>query len=301
MSRVLDPAYWQTAHAVRAGQHIPRLKRRWTRRNEVWAIAMVRNEADIIEAFVEHIFAQDCDRLLIVDNESTDNTLHTLRRLASDYPIIVGTDTEKRYFQAHKMTRLASLAYRAGAGWVVPMDADEFWFAPHGTLGSYLRSTSDDVLRSFLYNAFPTPTQPVVSGPTQRLRINKGPDPTLSKQCARTFPGLWIEMGNHGIRRPGRLADGLSILHLPWRSYDQYRRKVRDGAAALQGTNTSSAMGNHWTNQGELSDLALTNRWQRLLEGHTVPSMGWSPSPEALITDPSSWTSWEDARNALHK
>ena len=45
-------------------------------------VTMVRNECDIVEAFLRHNEAV-LDRLYILDNESSDGTLEILQRLAA--------------------------------------------------------------------------------------------------------------------------------------------------------------------------------------------------------------------------
>ena len=44
------------------------------RRESVWAVTMVRNEADIIGTTVRHLLAQDVDGILVADNGCTDDT-----------------------------------------------------------------------------------------------------------------------------------------------------------------------------------------------------------------------------------
>ena len=55
-------------------------------------IAIVRNECDIVEAFVRHN-ATALDRLYVIDNDSSDATPEILRRLAaSGLPLKLGHD-----------------------------------------------------------------------------------------------------------------------------------------------------------------------------------------------------------------
>ncbi|QXT62961.1 glycosyltransferase family 2 protein [Tessaracoccus palaemonis] len=298
-SRVVSRRFWRDVRLVRRGQRVDGVPRRRRRRDEVWVIAMVKNEADIIEAFVRHAFSQGCDRMLIMDNGSTDATLAILECLATQFPIHVGRDSEPRYLQDVKMSRLAALARRGGAGWVIPMDADEFWFAPGGTVADFVRSGRADRYRAFMYNGFPSAGTPQIEGPGPGLRVNREADRTLSKQCARTFPGLWIGMGNHWIAIPGLLEDGLRVLHLPWRSFQQYVGKVSVGAAALADARRPEEIGSHWRDQASLQRDELRQRWRALLDGADVPGLGWAPNPHAVIVDATSWRTWEDAMKAL--
>ena len=75
--------------------------------------------------------------MLIADNGSTDETPLLLAELAKRYRVHVALDREAGHYQGVKMTILSDWARRAGADWIVPFDADEFWFAPEGTLGDF--------------------------------------------------------------------------------------------------------------------------------------------------------------------
>ena len=63
-------------------------------------ITIVRNECDIVEAFVRHNGAV-LDQLYVIDNNSSDGTLEILERLAaSHHPIKLGRDDNLPYYQA---------------------------------------------------------------------------------------------------------------------------------------------------------------------------------------------------------
>lgn len=289
--RGTDPAFWRTMSKVRRGHILPNIPRRRRRRGEVWAIAMVKNEADIIESFVRHLFSQGVHCLLLMDNGSTDLTWQKVANLAAEFPIYVGRDTEFRYYQAHKMSRLAWLARKGGADWVVPMDADEFWFAEGKPLAQALRDGPGVVRQATVHNAFPTRAQPTLDGLVGSMRLDCHPG-IHGKMCARTFPGLWVRMGNHQIERPGLEMGGLHVLHLPWRSRDQFVRKAVQGAAALDSAELSKDKGRHWRELAQQTEVEADRRWESLLDGHADPDLDWSPSGESRLVEPGSWTQW---------
>ena len=99
-------------------------------------------------------------------------------------------------------------------------------------------------------------------------------------------------MGNHQIERPGVVTTGLSILHLPWRSLDQFRRKVIQGNEALEATDLDAELGVHWRSQAAMTDEALLERWRKLLDGLGEPGMDWSPGLRMVVRDVSGATSW---------
>jgi hypothetical protein len=76
--------------------------------DEIWAVGMVRDEADIVGSTVSHLLQQGVDHVLIADHGSTDGTLELLDDMARrDDRIYVARDHESGYFQREKMTRLS--------------------------------------------------------------------------------------------------------------------------------------------------------------------------------------------------
>ncbi|HET9338939.1 MAG TPA: glycosyltransferase family 2 protein [Casimicrobiaceae bacterium] len=97
------------------------------RRPKVWSVSMVRNEADIVEAFVRHNAAV-LDGMAIIDHGSIDGTLEILTALARErLPIILIKSATPGYLQEQITTATARDVFRqTGADFVMPLDADEF-------------------------------------------------------------------------------------------------------------------------------------------------------------------------------
>lgn len=297
-----NPRHWSLSRSIRRTFELPDLPVRHTHRDQVWAVFLVKNEADVIDHTVRHSLGQGIDRVLVVDNGSTDGTLDILRGLADDHPgaVLLGHDREPAYYQSVKMTFLARWAWSRGAGWVVPMDADEFWFARGATVGDFLRGTTDDIVLASLYNLFPTPQNPVAEGLRGPLRFDHAPH-VLGKTALRAHPLMWLGMGNHEGTRPGMTGDGLFVAHLPWRSCEQYVRKVRQGAEALAKTDLEAHLGGHWRRLGAEGDTVLDEAWQGILRGVPDDRDGWNPRGPFSEVDAAQWQRWspptEPARN----
>lgn len=95
------------------------------------AVSVVKNEADVIEAFVRHT-ATLVDGHLIFDHASTDGTREILLALQQEgLPLSLFTDDALLNLQQHRSNHLARLAaLEQAADWIVPLDADEFLSVP---------------------------------------------------------------------------------------------------------------------------------------------------------------------------
>jgi SAM-dependent methyltransferase len=211
---------------------------------EALGIAMVKNEADVIEAFVRHNLSF-MDALVIVDNDSIDDTREILVQLQREgLPIILFDDPVVGHFQAEIVTA----AYRK----VVPefkprfvflLDADEFIVAPsREVLYVQLRAMRPGTQAQYCWQTYiPAPTGPEsdASDPlrsiTHRKAVEHNP---WSKPVIVTKPKidmkLRIKQGNHGVTHAGRplrkakLRD-VTIAHFPVRSVDQFTSKILVG------------------------------------------------------------------------
>jgi glycosyltransferase involved in cell wall biosynthesis len=228
----------------------------------VFGIAMVKDEADVVAATAGNMLAQ-VDEVIVADNASTDGT----RDILAGLDVTVVDDPDPAYYQSRKMSRLAAMALERGARWVVPFDADEWWCSPWGTLAEVLAKHDPDygIVKADVYDFVATgwdPPEFEVPDPTRRLQWRRREPLELNKVACRAVCGLVIEQGNHWARHPvpARFTDHSPLLvrHYPYRSVDQFVRKVRNGAAAYRATEGLDAeMGGHWRRWGEFDDEQL--------------------------------------------
>jgi hypothetical protein len=201
----------------------------------VWAVGVVRDEADIIEATVTRMLRQ-VDRALIADNRSVDGTGEILRSF-DRVTVMVDPDPDFHVDeeQARRTTALAALAAQRGADWVVPFDADEVWVTRDGRrLGDVLDGLPDSVFvaRAEVVHHVITDRDPPGPDVPARMVYRHPEFHFVPKVACRTGPGLWIVKGNHHATYRGvaqaRLVDGLlRVHHFPVRSAEQFVRKVR--------------------------------------------------------------------------
>ena len=251
----------------------------------VWAVGLVRDEVDIIETTVVNLLSQGVERVVVADNLSTDGTSEVLARLARTGPVTVLADRLVPYYQAEKMTLLARAAARGGAGWVLPFDADEVWLAPGTTVAAWLAHCEAAVVQAPVYNHVPTvDDDPGDPDPVTRLRWRKAEPNRLHKVVFRAHARARLDQGNHGVHRRGPRAQGLEVRHFPYRSEEQFVRKVRQGSAALADSELPVESGKHWRGLGGNDDDALHGAWRSLLETHNVPLEWWVPR-HGLVED----------------
>lgn len=227
----------------------------------LWAVTMVRDELDVLPYTLTHLANEGVDGLIVADNLSTDGTWDMLQDLAQDPPFEMHLirDREVGYYQSQKMTGLYQRASSMGAKWVIPFDADEVWCSPDGRhlADVFANMSSLDGADVSLFNYYPTSDDPAGEPNPFRRISNRDPKPApLPKVAvAAGIDSLVVEQGNHGVHADVALPwwrSNLEIGHFPWRSPEQFERKVRNGARAYAATDLPVDYGGHWREHGRI-------------------------------------------------
>lgn len=281
---------WRLERRVARGMHVPPLPRT-RRRHAVWGVSVFRDEVDIAMQTIDHMLAQGVDHLLVADHGSTDGTRELLlHRADEDDRLHVALDSSRGHFQKEKVTHLSRLAWRAGARWVVPFDADEWWFARGQTLKQFFARSEARLVRAQTVNALVV-TRGAIDSTSEMIF-----DPSASaaeKVAFRSHPLALVGPGNHGVARVGNQASGLVIAHVPYRSAAQLLRKCRVGAQALDEAWASESEGWHWRAGAKLSLAQAEKMWGEMCGGSPAPQIGWAAAHldarERVLT----WRSWD--------
>lgn len=209
---------------------------------------MVRNADDIIGPVVSHMIEQ-VDHVIIADNLSTDNTREVLEGFGSKITLL--EDNDPAYRQSEKMTELAGVAKRRGAQYVVPFDADEWWYSMYGTLSSVIMNSPATINVAPMYDHVPTCLDDLtIDDPIARIQWRRSDKTPLHKVACEVTDDLIIEMGNHNATYAHDVTyDDHSLLevrHFPYRNADQFVAKAVVGAMALEMTDLPYENGQHW-------------------------------------------------------
>ncbi len=222
----------------------------------VIAVTLVKDEQDIIEQTVSHMLTQ-VDEVIVADNDSSDETWDILVGLPEYRDrLILQPDSDPAYYQSRKMTALAAQAAKRGADWVVPFDADEYWYSLHGRIADVLEGVEASIVPAQMYDHRATAKDPDVGNPLERLGWHRREPLGLPKVACRAALPVLIEEGNHGAsyREVTRADDLLAVRHFPYRSAEQMVRKVINGRAGRAATDLPKTVGAHWHEYGALLD-----------------------------------------------
>ncbi len=211
---------------------------------KIVSITVVRNEADIIEAFVRH-HLQIVDRMIIADHLSVDATTAILAEIkAEGAPLDVKRESRPDFFHTEIMTQLMRCAAREfGADWVLPLDGDEFLITSRGPrVRPELEKLSQETAFRLPWRTYiPRPEDPVDAASLfERIQYRRSEEPCPFHKIL--VPGslarretIALHAGSHclvhrsGWKRrkiKGEDAPGLFLAHFPVRSAAQLTTKA---------------------------------------------------------------------------
>jgi Glycosyl transferase family 2 len=223
----------------------------------IFGVLMTRNEVDLLRINIVHHLQTSCERILVVDNGSTDASRTVLKRLAAKLPVDWTVDRGTLQ-QGEVVTGLAHEAVAKGAEWVIPLDTDEFWHASRqlrdvvaevGDAGGIevpriefvqardqKRSNARGLLRMDRRVEHPLlgnePVREFSAG--RRSMFETAPQPKL---LMRATPELAVNLGGHtaeGLAGEVKVADEIVIFHAPIRSHAALDGRAEQGRRVAQ-------------------------------------------------------------------
>lgn len=217
----------------------------------VVAVSTILNEADICKRSLYHLLDQGVDHIYVAHGASTDGTTELLELMVRETgQITVVPDDMEYHAQPHWMNRLMHQAGADGAEWILPVDADEFWYAVEdGTIAYNLRDLPDDVrvlhVQSFQMRDW------------QHRWLHMG----LGKVAFRYEPDAVIANGNHSVALPYPAYSGvLALREIQFRSLEHLIRKCHERVDRID-PSLPYTEGTHQRELAVLSDAELGVRW----------------------------------------
>jgi hypothetical protein len=228
------------------------------------AIAMIRNEADILPDFLGHCAAL-FDEVLVADHASSDGSTEILAAAAARMPLLVRRYAQRPYAQSQLVTALAREAFARGADWVFPLDADEFpMVAGRNDLAARLPGDAAAVLWRWR-NLWPPGEHRFARFDAARdyealpPAANATVKIAISHRVPALLPDFAIGQGSHNVARLRDLAgvpvEAGRLAHLPIRSRERFVLKAALGARSLADTpNLPAGSGIQWRRAADRPD-----------------------------------------------
>jgi hypothetical protein len=273
-------------------------------------VAMVRNEADIIEAFVRHNLAI-VDAIAVVDHGSVDGTFEILHALAAEcVALTIESDATLEQRQPEVLTRLARAEFARGADIVFPLDADEFLKVPDRPLLERVLSSCPAGTNAALHwqtyvpdlGAF-VPTQPLIAA-RRRLGVERhGVHKVVLTSAFNAVHAAMLGPGSHTVLSRGLEHGGTplplallssevaALAHLPVRTAEQITRKVTVGWLAHSAARRDYPdLAFHWRELCQSIQRAgqpTSSELATIAANYGVPRAHWKPVTDiALVDDP---------------
>ena len=214
---------------------------------------MIRDAVDLVPLLCGHYLRIGFDRLVFVDDHSTDGTREALQAMARAEPgVVVRRSADPVFRQARVMNGIANEAIADGFGIVFPFDADEFWDVDAGRIraaaarpgvfvGHWVHFVQDRTVTASNREDLPRARHraPVLEGTAAETVARYERSflcHTMTKVGFRADGPVDIIFGQHSLLGgPSEvLADGLDVFHVPLRSADAMRRRAEQAARVLE-------------------------------------------------------------------
>lgn len=214
-----------------------RQRLRGSARMKIFAVAMVRNEIDLIDGFLSY-HDRLLDGMIIADMQSSDGTTEVIKKHAErdeKFERIVLPYLAK--YQSEVLTTLSKMAFNKGADWVFFIDADEFLqVESRQDLEERLDTFGGEVMHLPWINLVPKEFGTFSKFNLKQEyfwsgRLSSYCKIAISRNYAESYPDYVVAAGNHNVspdlsHPQESLRLGFPMLHLPVRSIERARYKA---------------------------------------------------------------------------
>jgi Glycosyl transferase family 2 len=258
---------------------------------------LARNNQDIVATNIDYHLAMGIDHVVVTDNLSTDETRNIVLQYVDRGVATLLDEPADDYNQSVWVTRMARLACsELAADWVINSDVDEFWWPSNGNLKQALSSVSPDIggIEANRVNFLPMRAG---SGPfwqdmiwREAISRNALGEPLPPKVAHRAATDVVVRSGNHSVESttlaPVKAEEGITILHFPVRSFEQFRDKIRLGGAAFQrNTQLTPDIGHVWRKLYQIEQNGGLEAWYKQTVHGDDPGLSFSVVQGEIIED----------------
>lgn len=229
---------------------------------KIVSVTTVKNESDIIESFVRYTL-NIVDLMIIMDNESTDDTLNILNQLKKEkLPLIILEDDGYHEHDAKINSLVNKAVYDYNADIICPLDVDEFIITLDGSNPRVLLEKMDFSSYYLIKwrNFVPWKTDNDSKFIPSKLVHHFSDE--YERYYKVIFPkelvlkyNIKVTMGNHDLKYDkdfekninSLMNSNLRIAHYPLRSNEQTMSKILIGwPNMLSRTKVNKSEGTHW-------------------------------------------------------
>lgn len=184
-------------------------------------LAIMKNEAHLIEEWLDHYLWQGADHIYLIDNGSTDETLARIQRFIAGGRVHLLVLPEQHKQIEHYWTAFQHFGIAESCEWLGIADIDEFWFCKSGqTLVDYLSCQDkwDVIYANWSNFGSSLDTQP---SSVRRSLIEMNPSKDrFTKYFFRTWlPAKQDDIEVHSIRNVGLLRAKIANKELQLNHY----------------------------------------------------------------------------------
>lgn len=234
-------------------------------------ISVVKNEADIIEAFIRHNLKY-LNRLYLVEHSPQDNTSEIIGKLKDEgYNLEIYTNTSSRHIQAEEFNRLIR---KTDSDFLVFLDADEFLVSKD--FSASLAALPSDIVSFITWHNYIPQANDNQEERNVLKRIQHRLSPVDTNQHKALIPrsiyskeNSFVLLGGHEIYykqndvlTPAHyeVISSIHLAHFPMRSLDQIQVKVY--------SNWLSKLADPLHKSGRLQDgkIPTWHHWKKLFD-----------------------------------
>lgn len=198
---------------------------------------LARNEEDIIDQHIKFHLSHGVDFFIATDNGSTDKTKDIFLKYQEKGVLHLIEEKDHNYNQdkwVDKMIKIARKQY--DADWIINSDADEFWYSDLGNLKLALPYI-DNTKVLFVCALHSDPVDYEGEFKIPKYISGKASGPFKCMFAAKGYKKIY--KGNHNVKmfpffRKAKISTQITIFHFSVRSYNHYKKKIINGAQALE-------------------------------------------------------------------